>query len=111
MAVKMTQGNPANPQGANQISPDQLPVDAVALLIWRGFTADTLTLIITKESWEKNKAIVKDDGGFHAERLYEFESGQNAAGRSSFFQIQEVIGWGANVGSSIKTPPKSLKVK
>ena len=82
---------------------DDLPEDAVALLVWRKFTGpQPMTIIVTKESWDKNKKAVMDTGGvFHYERIYEFESPVNLKGRQTTFHLQDVIGWAANVGTDV----------
>jgi len=81
---------------------NQLPDDAVALLVWRdGFGPQPLTIIISQASWDTNKERVKKAGRFQAEFLYEFESPTNEQGRKSTFHLQKVIGWCANVHSGI----------
>jgi len=102
-------GNPADPQSVKQITPDKLPEDAVAVLVWREGVEDTLTMIVSKASWLKNYQIVKKHGQFLPDHVYEFESEQNANGRKSVFQIQDVKSWGANIHSPIiqvAKPPK-----
>jgi len=101
-----------NPTKATDV--EDLPKDAVALLVWRKFTgAQPMTIVVTKASWEMNKKVVMDGGAtFNPERIYEFDSPTNSKGRRTTFHLQDVIGWAANVdtSSSIIQPPAGLKV-
>lgn len=108
MSVKM---KPANSVGTpNQQSPEELPNDAVAVLVWRKFTGpQPLTIVVTKDSWERNRDLVRKTN-FVADTVYEFHSPQSPAGRTSVFQLTDVVGWAGNVHSSIVAAPKGLKV-
>lgn len=90
-----------NPTDVNQI--EDLPPDAVALLVWRKFTGpQPMTIVVTKASWEMNKKVVIDAGfQFVPERIYEFESPVNAKGRKTVFQVQDVVGWAGNYDTGI----------
>ncbi len=90
-----------NPTKATDV--DDLPEDAVALLVWRKFTGpQPMTIIVTRASWEENRKVVMATGGvFHYERIYEFESPVNLKGRRTTFHLQDVIGWAANVDTGI----------
>lgn len=101
-----------NPTNASEV--EDLPKDAVALLIWRKFTGiQPMTIVVTKASWEMNKQVVMDEGSkFDLDRIYEFDSPTNPKGRMTTFHLQDVISWAANVdtSSSIIVPPPGLKV-
>ena len=99
-----------DPPKAEQM--EDLPQDAVALLVWRNFTgAQPMTLVVTKASWEMNKKAVMDDGAkFNPDRIYEFDSPTNPQGRRTTFHLQGVTGWAANVHSTIIQAPPGLKV-
>jgi len=101
-----------NPTDAREV--EDLPKDAVALLVWRTFTGpQPMTIVVTKASWEMNKKTVMDAGAkFNPERIYEFDSPTNPKGRKTTFHLQDVIGWAANVDvkSSIIAAPPGLKV-
>jgi hypothetical protein len=86
----------ANPTQATGV--EDLPDDAVALLVYRGFTGpNPMTIVVTEESWEMNKKVVIDAGmKFEPDRIYEFESPINPAGRRTTFHLQDVVGWAAN---------------
>ncbi len=106
-------GNPTpgpNPTNASEV--EDLPQDAVALLVWRRFTGpQPMTIVVTKASWEMNRKVVMDAGAtFLPERVYEFDSPTNPRGRRTTFMLQDVIGWAANVHSSIIAAPPGLKV-
>ena len=98
--------NPTNASGV-----EDLPRDAVALLVWRKFAGgQPMTLIVTKKSWEMNKKVVMDAGfQFVPERIYEFESPTNPKGRKTVFHLQDVVGWAANFNTGIIMPPGRLK--
>lgn len=78
---------------------EDLPKDAVALLVWRKFTGpQPMTIVVTQASWEMNRKVVMDQGArFNPERIYEFDSPTNSKGRRTTFMLQDVIGWAANV--------------
>lgn len=99
--------DPINPTGASGQVND-LPSDAVALLVWReGFGPQPLTIVVSKRSWEMNQKVVADAGSqFHPDRIYEFESPTNPKGRKTIFHLQKVIGWAANIDTGI-VPAKS----
>jgi len=82
---------------------EDLPSDAVALLVWRTFTgAQPMTLVVTKASWEMNEEVIIHAGFKFVEgRIYEFESPINPEGRKTIFHLQDVIGWAANVDTGI----------
>lgn len=81
---------------------NQLPDDAVSLLVWRdGFGPQPLTIIISKASWDMNRERVGMAERFKPDSIYEFESPTNEQGRKSIFHLQKVIGWCANVHSGI----------
>ncbi len=101
---------PPNAGAPNQQSPEELPKDAVAVLVWRKFTGpQPLTIVVTKDSWENNRKRAAKIG-FSPETVFTFESPQSAAGRTSIFQLTDVVGWAGNVHSSIVLAPKGLKV-
>ncbi len=93
-----------NPQTAPVMNPTQatgvedLPDDAVALLVYRGFTGpNPMTIVVTRASWDMNKKVLMDAGmTFDKERIYEFESPINPTGRKTTFHLMDVIGWAAN---------------
>lgn len=93
-----------NPQTAPIVNPTQatgvedLPNDAVALLVYRGFTGpNPMTIVVTRASWDMNKQVLMNDGmKFLNDRIYEFESPVNPAGRKTTFHLQDVVGWAAN---------------
>jgi len=87
----------------DQFIVEDLPEDAVALLVWRNFTGNqSMTLVVTKASWEMNKKVVMDAGfTFMEGRIYEFESPTNPKGRKTIFHLQDVVGWVANVDTGI----------
>ncbi len=99
-----------NPTNVSEV--ENLPQDAVALLVWRKFCGpQPMTLVVTKASWEMNKKVVMDAGmQFVPERIYEFESPTNSKGRKTIFYLQDVLGWAANFHSSIIQAPPGLKV-
>ena len=99
-----------NPTGATGL--EDLPDDVVALSVWRTFTGpQPMTIMVTKASWEMNKAaLMKQGHRFHADRIYEFDSPTSPKGRRTTFHLQDVIGWAANVHSSIIQAPAGLKV-
>lgn len=99
-----------NPTGAAEV--EDLPQDAVALLVWRKFTGpQPMTVVVTKASWEMNKKVVMDQGAtFNPDRIYEFDSPTNPKGRRTTFMLQDVIGWAASVDTGIVKPPAGLKV-
>ena len=99
-----------NPTDVREV--EDLPNDAVALLVWRKFTGpQPMTIVVTKASWEMNRKVVMDQGAcFNPDRIYEFDSPTNPAGRRTTFMLQDVIGWAANVHSSIIQAPPGLKV-
>ena len=82
---------------------EDLPKDAVALLVWRTFTGvQPMTLVVTKASWEMNKKVIVNAGfTFVEDRIYEFESPVNPKGRKTVFHLQDVVGWAANVDTGI----------
>lgn len=84
-------------------SVDDLPKDAVALLVWREITgAQPTTIIITRASWDINKKVVVDAGSvFDPKRIYAFESPTNSKGRKTVFHLQGIVGWMANVDTGI----------
>lgn len=90
-----------NPTGAASV--DDLPNDAVALLVWREITgAQPMTAVVTRASWEMNKKVVMDAGfKFEPGRIYEFESPTNEGGRKTIFHLQGVTGWMANIHTGI----------
>ena len=100
-----------NPTNASEV--EDLPKDAVALLVWRKFTGpQPMTIVVTKASWEMNKKVVMDQGAaFNPDRIYEFDSPTNPKGRRTTFMLQDVIGWAANVHSGIIQAPPGLKVQ
>lgn len=106
-AAKVPIMNPTQASGV-----EELPNDAVALLVWRKFTgAQPMTIVVTKASWEMNKKVVVDTGmQFIPERIYEFDSPPNPQGRKTTFHLQDVIGWAANVHTGVIPAPKGLKV-
>lgn len=99
-----------NPTKASEV--EDLPEDAVALLVWRKFTGpQPMTIVVTKASWEMNRKVVMNAGSqFLPERVYEFDSPTSPNGRRTTFMLQDVIGWAANVHSSIIQAPPGLKV-
>lgn len=99
-----------NPTGASEV--EQLPEDAVALLVWRKFTGpQPMTIVVTRASWEMNKKVVMDGGAtFNSDRIYEFDSPTNPKGRRTTFLLQDVIGWAANIHSGVIAAPWGLKV-
>lgn len=82
---------------ANELK--NLPKDAVALLVWRGFTgSQPLTIVVTKESWLINEEAVVNNGfAFDPGRAYKFVSPVSPEGRQTTFLFQDVVGWAANV--------------
>lgn len=84
-------------------SVDDLPKDAIALLVWREITgAQPMTIVITRASWEMNKKVMMDAGFvFDPKRIYEFESPTNSKGRKTIFHLQGIVGWMANVYTGI----------
>lgn len=88
---------------ADAKSSDDLPKDAVALLVWRNFTgSQPMTLVVTRASWEMNKKVVMDQGStFTPDRIYEFDSPTNERGRKTTFHLQDVVGWAANYDTGI----------
>ncbi len=111
----MSKSSPAtapvmNPTNASEV--EDLPQDAVALLVWRKFTGpQPMTIVVTKASWEMNRKVVMDQGStFHPDRIYEFDSPTNPKGRRTTFMLQDVVGWAANVDTGIVQPPPGLKV-
>ena len=90
-----------NPINAGDV--DGLPKDAVALLIWRDFTGpQPLTVVVTRASWDMNRKVVMDAGSkFEPDRIYEFESPTNPAGRKTIFHFQGIVGWAANLDTGI----------
>jgi hypothetical protein len=115
-ALKQSAG--INPETAPVMNPtkasegENLPKDAVALLVWRKFTGpQPMTIVVTRNSWEMNKKVVMDAGfQFVPERIYEFDSPTNPKGRKTTFMFQDVIGWAANVDTGIIAAPPGLKV-
>ena len=99
-----------NPTGATGL--EDLPDDVVALSVWCNFTGpQPMTIIVTKASWEMNKAVIMKQGHrFHADRIYEFDSPTSPKGRRTTFHLQGVTGWAANAHSSIIQAPAGLKV-
>ena len=99
-----------NPTQASEV--EDLPNDAVALLVWSKFTGpQPMTIVVTRASWEMNKKVVVDAGFvFVPERVYEFDSPTNPKGRRTTFMLQDVIGWAANFHSAIIQAPPGLKV-
>ncbi len=99
-----------NPTKASEV--EDLPQDAVALLVWRKFTGpQPMTIVVTKASWEMNRKVVMNAGAqFLPERVYEFDSPTNPKGRRTTFMLQDVIGWAANVDTGIVPAPSGLKV-
>jgi hypothetical protein len=99
-----------NPTGAKEM--EDLPRDAVALLVWRGFTGpQPMTLVVSRASWDMNRKVVMDQGSqFNRERIYEFESPTNPKGRKTVFHLQDVVSWAANVDTGIVPAPSGLKV-
>ena len=99
-----------NPTKATEV--EDLPKDAVALLVWREFTgAQPMTIVVTKASWDMNRKAVMNDGAkFIPNRIYEFDSPTNPKGRKTIFMLQDVIGWAANVDTGIVAAPPGLKV-
>ena len=90
-----------NPTGASEM--EDLPKDAVALLVWRTITGPhPMTVVVTRASWDMNKKVVMDDGHkFNPDRIYEFESPTNPKGRKTIFHFQGVTGWAANIDTGI----------
>lgn len=94
-----------NAQSAPVMNPTQatgvedLPDDAVALLVYRGFTGpQPMTIVVTLASWLMNKQVLMDGGmKFDKDRIYEFESPTNPKGRRTTFHLQDVTGWAANI--------------
>ena len=108
----MTKVNSTMDKAANAHEVEDLPKDAVALLVWRKFTgSQPMTIVVTKASWEMNREVVMNSGAhFHSERVYEFDSPTNPKGRRTTFMLQDVIGWAANVDTDIVPVPPDLKV-
>ncbi len=103
----------SKPNGSKQVQGvDNLPPDAVGLLVWRKFCGpQPMTFVVTKASWEMNKKVVVDAGmQFISERIYEFESLTTPEGRKTTFHLQDVIGWAANVVTGIVPAPPGFKV-
>lgn len=103
---------PPAPNPAQATGVEDLPDDAVALLVWRKFTGpQPMTIVVTRASWNMNKKVLMDAGmKFDSERVYEFDSPVNPKGRKTTFCLQDVIGWAANVHTGIIPAPKGLKV-
>ena len=95
--------NVSLPAGAAGISPEDLPEDAVALLVWRKFAGpNPMTVVVTKDSFEKNRARVAKVGGtFNPDSIYTFEGPVSPSGRKTTFQFQDVISWAGNYHSGI----------
>ena len=87
----------------NVTSVDNLPSDHIALLVWREITGpQPMTIIITRQSWDMNKKVVRDDGfKFEPNRIYEFEGPTTSKGRKTIYHLQGVVGWMANIHSGI----------
>ena len=90
-----------NPTNASSV--DDLPVDHIALMVWREITGpQPMTIIITRASWDMNRKVVMDAGAkFEPNRIYEFESPVNEKGRKTIFHLQGVVGWMANLDTGI----------
>ena len=61
-----------------------------------------MTIVVSKEAWDRNKKIVKSSRQFHEDQVYTFESPVNGEGRQSVFHLQDVIGWAANVAAEVQ---------
>ncbi len=94
------------------IEVEDLPKDAVALLVWRKFTGpQPMTIVVTRASWVMNREVVMNAGAkFIPDRIYEFDSPTNPKGRKTTFMLQDVIGWAANVDTGVIVAPPDLKV-
>ena len=99
----------APPQAAPIMNPTQatgvvdLNDDTVALLVWRKFMGATpMTIVVSREAWERNEKIIANHHTFQLNTVYTFESPVNAEGRQSVFHLQDVIGWAANVKADVQ---------
>lgn len=100
--------NPTNPTGIENVN--ELPNDAVALIVWRkDFGPQPLTIIVSRASYDKNKKLLDDKKTFDTNMVWDFESPINEKGRKSVFSLSGVTGWVANLHTGI-VPPGNVKV-
>ena len=77
---------------------EELPNDAVALVVWRECTGpQPMTVVVTRDSWERNRKFAVREGKIDPERAYVFESPINHLNRQSTFFLQGVTSWVGNV--------------
>ena len=98
-------------QAAQQAGSTNIPNDCVILLIWReGFGPQPYQVVATRESWDKNKELLKSDGQFVMSRVYEFDSPLDQNGRRVVYQFSQVTSWMANYYVGIVPAKISHKV-
>ena len=87
---------------ASTVNANNLPQDAVALMVWTRHTGpQPVTIIVSRDSFEKNRERVKQSGTFMAENVYQFESPVNPSGRKTVYQLSGVVGWVGNLYTGI----------
>lgn len=93
----------ADVQNPTGVLPDvnKLPNDAVALIIWRKDHPQPMPVIVTRESFERNRHLVETKKMFMPETVYIFDSPTNEQGRKSVFQFSGVTSWVGNYHSGI----------
>ena len=86
----------------NTIDMEEMPQDAVALVVWRTITGpNPMTIVVTRDSWDENRDHVANLGFFEPTFTYQFESPVNPKGRKTVFQLQGVVSWAAHVYTGI----------
>ena len=93
-------GPPMNPAGIQDV--DQIPKDAVAVLVFREHCGpQPTTIIVTKASYENFLERMVADGGIKLEETYEFESPKAPKGRRSRFWFTRVVGITCNYDTGV----------
>jgi hypothetical protein len=92
-----------NPTGVADVN--EIPNDAVAVMIWRASCGpNPTTIIATRQSYDWFLERMVAEGGLSQKETYEFESPTPPQGRKSRFWFTDVTGITINYHSGVITP-------